>query len=162
MLMDHVRAIRDGFLRHMEEWLVLVCGVICHVAGIYCYRLAGEWYEFTEYSNAEVCGFLFGTVFFSLSIPCIVWALKSIFWMKYPVEAILILYALLAVLSIVGFILSCFKFDGYVYFIWDESNALSPVLTVTSLISMSLCLLFAVICIIHFARTYATRSVRCT
>eukprot|EP01084_Bolivina_argentea_P313236 542423_1 len=135
-------------------------GVLCHIAGIYCMRLAGEWYEYSTYSNTEVCGFIFGTIFFSFSIPSIIYVLKAIFWMKYPVITLIWIYLSFTILSIIGFILSCFTFNGYVYFVWDTTNNLSPVITLTSLISMSLCLLFMIICLIHLFRVYATRSVR--
>ena len=160
-MIQSARKVRDGFTRHMYEWILLIIGVVCHVGGIYCMRLAGDWKEDTKYSNAEVCGFIFGTLFFSISIPSIVYVLKAIYWMKYPAEAILVLYGLFAVLSIVGLILSCFSFDGVAYFVWNTSTNLSPVLTITALISMSLCLLWFVICLIHFTRTWGTRHVRC-
>ena len=158
--MERLREVRDGFVKHMFEWLLLVAGILCHIAGIYCMRLAGEWYEYTSYSSSEVCGFIFGTIFLSLSIPSIVYVLKSIFWMKYPVITIIWIYGIFATFGIIGIILSLFTFRGYVYFVWSQTLSLSPVITLTSLISMSLCLLFTIICFIHLARAYATRSVR--
>ena len=158
--MQRLREVRDGFVKHMEEWLLLLFGVLCHIGGIYCMRLAGEWYEYSRYSSNEVCGFIFGTLFFSISIPSIIHSLKEIFWMKYPVYTIIWIYFIFAILSIIGFVLSLFTFRGYVYFVWNRSHDLSPVITLTSLISMSLCLLFAIICLLHLTRAYATRSVR--
>ena len=158
--MDTLRAIRDGFLKHMEEWMLLTAGILSHIGGIYCMRLAGSWVEYASYSNAEVVGFVFGTIFFSVSIPSVVYALKNIFWMKYTVKIIIWIYSIFTILCIIGLILSCFTFEGYVYFVWNRKTNISPVITLTSLISMSLCLLYAIICIIHLTRTYSTRSVR--
>ena len=158
--MERLREVKDGFVKHLEEWLLLIFGITCHIGGIYCMRVAGEWYEDSLYSSKEVCGFIFGTLFLALSIPSIIYTLKSIFWMKYPVYTIIWIYTIFTILAIIGLILSLFTFRGYVYFVWDRTNNLSPVITLTSLISMSLCLLFATICLLHLARAYATRSVR--
>eukprot|EP01083_Nonionella_stella_P072516 195589_1 len=159
-MMEHIRELSVGFMKHLEEWLLLIVAVVCHIGGIYCFRLAGEWTEYSSYSNKEVVGFVFGTILLSFSIPSIIYVLQAIFWMKYPVFTLIWIYLSFAILSIIGLILSCFTFRGYVYLVWDTTNNLSPVITLTSLISMSLCLLFTVICIIHLYRAYATRSVR--